>query len=541
MALYKPNQLSPQNTTVDATEINRFTWQTNGGIQTGFLLYILENDTDSGVFSVTVTSPNEYYDLPAGILSNGTDYKWYVTTISGSESQSSEYEFFKANDTPVVTFSSPDFTGGLNEELEYFQSASGWTTNNGVQVADDTFYDPFFGTQSLKITESFGSQLLSTYKTVSYDLTEFENGISSDNTDLIYLKVYINDKSLIDSSGLYIKFNDGVDWYQHYWLNSELSDGWNELTTPKGDFTDSGTPDWSQIDTVTLGCLTTSGGLGLWYQAIQLRQVGDGTNIILSTQDFNFELSYTQDQDVSSKKYKFILSDSNGTEITDTGWIYDFDLAYEFTGLDNNTTYQIEGKVVSQNDQEGSTGVKNVQIIYQNNNALPAIVATVDDDNGYTTIDWSNIVFSEATYSGGTPSYVTGKFNYGLDLPNGEYVQFDDLSDNDCYTLTSWIKMKLGHDGDFCNIDINKSAGYDLSTQRFYYNNDGDYTYSDVITLYSWEDLSGDWTGYASDTWATLGLSGSDYMEGFFFFGITCEDYIIKKANELRVHLDISV
>jgi hypothetical protein len=75
MALYKPNQLSPQNSTIDATEINRFSWQTNGATQTGFLLYIFENESGSGVFSVTVTSPNNYYDLTAGILSNGTDYK----------------------------------------------------------------------------------------------------------------------------------------------------------------------------------------------------------------------------------------------------------------------------------------------------------------------------------------------------------------------------------------------------------------------------------------------------------------------------------
>jgi hypothetical protein len=179
--------------------------------------------------------------------------------------------------------------------------------------------------------------------------------------------------------------------------------------------------------------------------------------------------------------------------------LYDFDLEYEFTGLSNNTAYQIEGKVVSQNDQEGTTGVKNVQIIYLNNNALPSITATADDDNGYITLDWSNIVYDLATYSG-TASYTTGKFDYGLSVETDEYVQLDDLTDDDDYTITAWIKMKLGQDGDFCNLGTTLSAGYDSTTSKFYYNNDGTYTYSDVVTLYGWDDLSGAWTSYSSET-----------------------------------------
>jgi len=74
MALFKPNQLSPQDSTIDATLENRFSWQTNGGVQTGYRVYIYNNDTGVLAHDTTqVSSPNEYYDLPASTLSNGQD------------------------------------------------------------------------------------------------------------------------------------------------------------------------------------------------------------------------------------------------------------------------------------------------------------------------------------------------------------------------------------------------------------------------------------------------------------------------------------
>jgi hypothetical protein len=56
----------------------------------------------------------------------------------------------------------------------------------------------------------------------------------------------------------------------------------------------------------------------VYIQAIDLLQADTPDNTTITTQDYNFVLSYEQDQDVNLKAYKFILSDSNGVEITDT-------------------------------------------------------------------------------------------------------------------------------------------------------------------------------------------------------------------------------
>jgi hypothetical protein len=56
----------------------------------------------------------------------------------------------------------------------------------------------------------------------------------------------------------------------------------------------------------------------IYVQAVDLIQADDLNTTIITTQDYNFILSYEQDEDVSLKAYKFILYDSDGVEITDT-------------------------------------------------------------------------------------------------------------------------------------------------------------------------------------------------------------------------------
>ena len=104
------------------------------------------------------------------------------------------------------------------------------------------------------------------------------------------------------------------------------------MSIAKSSFTGSGSPDWSIMTTCKFTFYADATAT-IYVQAVDLIQseVADFTTI--TTQDYNFILSYEQDQDVSLKAYKFILSDSDGVEITDTDWIYDFGLEYEFTGF----------------------------------------------------------------------------------------------------------------------------------------------------------------------------------------------------------------
>ena len=290
MALYKPNQLSPQNTAIDGRDVNRFSWQTNGAIQSTYRVRIYNNDTGVELHDSTeIVSPNEYYDLPALTLANAVDCKWYVTTTSGSDTADSEYEFFVTNTAPEVAFTSPDFTGGFNDVIEDFQDENNWIVGNGTKVVNTLTYLSDYGTQSIYIQDLVGFQYVSITKTGTYDFTEFSNGLASDSDDLIWMAVYVVEKADFTSDGVQIKlYTDGSNYYSTTFPPSGLTDQeWNYLSKAKSAFTSTGSPDWSNITSIEVGYETDVALMTEKnnFQAIELRQVGDGQSIILPYQD----------------------------------------------------------------------------------------------------------------------------------------------------------------------------------------------------------------------------------------------------------------
>jgi hypothetical protein len=158
------------------------------------------------------------------------------------------------------------------------------------------------------------------YRSVTYDLTEFSNGTTSTTSDLIYLVFFITSLADIDTNGIRIELReDGSNYFYTEFAKTELSVGWNYLSEQKINFTQNGSPSWDTITSLYLGAYLVGPGDAVWFQAVELRQQGDGESITITTQDYNFQLSYSQDEDIVLKAYKFILSDSSGTEITDTG------------------------------------------------------------------------------------------------------------------------------------------------------------------------------------------------------------------------------
>lgn len=515
MGLLKPNQLSPLNTTIDATDINRFSWVTNGAKQTAYRVYIYNNDTNALLYdSASITSPNNYHDLAAATLTNGLNCKWYVTTIAGISSQSSEYEFFMTNDIPVTEFTAPVF-GDIIESIEITSSTTGWVTTGGTATTNLITYLADYATSSISLVSS-GASVVSTTKTSVYDLTQFENGLVSTTADLIQVVINIPSLTNIGTVGVVIQFANGVNSYTYNWIKSTLVAGWNYLSIAKSSFTGSGSPDWASMTTCKFQFYADATAT-VYIQAVDLVQGDTPDNTTITTQDYNFVLSYVQDQDVNLKAYKFILSDSDGVEITDTDWIYDFALEYEFTGFENDTTYQIEAKVISQNDQEGSTGVKTFDVLYINNQALPDFRVTAYDDDGYNLVDWSNIQYRDATYSG-TASYVTGKFgDEGLDVEAVETLDMGSLTvgAETEYTLTAWVQFIIGLSGNFLQLDTSVYIGYDDTNIRFYYTDGTTYIYSVPLDL-------------------------SELTGGYVFIGLTPNYFIIKKDNILRIAIDIS-
>jgi len=265
------------------------------------------------------------------------------------------------------------------------------------------------------------------------------------------------------------------------------------------------------------------------------------TPVELSSQDFTFVCNYSQAESISLKKYKFVLYDSTGTTIIeDSGWLYDFLLQYEFTGMVRGTTYKVECTVISQSDQEYTTDKKSIIIAnYEIPDTVPDITAIADNSNGTITISWGDLKTVTPTVTGSS-SYTTGKFGYGLQLNSSANIRYDESFTYGDYTFTYWIKFTYGQNGDFMQLGDYMFLGYENSTRRFYFRINSYYVYSDEFTLYTWEDVgSATWDYYSGKTFADLGFTSTDYIYNWIFIGLTSNKLVLKVRDEIRIDLDL--
>ena len=114
MGAVKAISLRPSVTAVDSTVDNTFTWTVQGGMQVAFRLYIYNNSTNALAYdSGVITSSKQSHIIIANTLTNGTDYKWYISTNTIVDTPgsyiSSEYEFFTCSAVPTVSFAYPSF------------------------------------------------------------------------------------------------------------------------------------------------------------------------------------------------------------------------------------------------------------------------------------------------------------------------------------------------------------------------------------------------------------------------------------------------
>lgn len=273
------------------------------------------------------------------------------------------------------------------------------------------------------------------------------------------------------------------------------------------------------------------------------------TPLTITTQSYNFVMSYTNASNI--KKFKFILYDSAGTTIIgNSDWIYDLTTEYTFEGMIDTLTYKVIGYAVNQYDQEGNTGLKTFTANYTYPEILPNIYATADDENGNISISWDNLdrVLGVVT---GSSSYVEGKFNQGIELetsPSTTLVYSETFSETS-YTFTYWFKMPYDFNGNFMKLSPGKYIGrYTEPTQEFYINDNGVINTSELITLYTWEDLSytslsgmtNIWQPFEAYTWDSVHFEEADFTYNWIFIGITPDDIIIKLHNELRASITIA-
>lgn len=128
MSFYKPTFLSPDSISIDKSNDNIFSWQSNGDEpQVAFQLFIYKNSDNTLVYDSTkITSSVSQHTVLANTLANGVDYKWKVNVYKDSTNYlSSNYIFFQANTTPTLSidsFPNPLTTQNYTFSATYNQS-----------------------------------------------------------------------------------------------------------------------------------------------------------------------------------------------------------------------------------------------------------------------------------------------------------------------------------------------------------------------------------------------------------------------------------
>lgn len=259
----------------------------------------------------------------------------------------------------------------------------------------------------------------------------------------------------------------------------------------------------------------------------------------LTTQTHKFVANYTQSENISIKKYRFILYDNTNGVIQDTDWIYGFTPEYLVDGLLNGKTYKIECLVVSQNEMEATSGKQTFSVAY----ALPdfprSIKITSDNIEGKNIISWDRLKQVTPIVTG-VSSYVDGKFEKGLKLEDGADITYSEKINED-FTLTWHTAPIVGFEGVILELDDSFVLGYE--NNKFYIINQNIKFTSDPVNLYTWEDVGeATWAELlvGSTTWNDIYLAGN-HIKDFLFIALTFNTLIVKRKGSIIASIEMGV
>jgi hypothetical protein len=150
--------------------------------------------------------------------------------------------------------------------------------------------------------------------------------------------------------------------------------------------------------------------------------VANFTNLsgTISSDSYLFTGLYTQAEDVPIKTFQFLLYNNYSELIDDSGLIYSPIVEYEFSGLNNNNTYQIELQVNSQLGLLYSTGKISFSILYDVPKTSINLQATSIDEIAGIRLDWA---VRQIIGKSDSTTYIE---NEKLDVTNGKKVYFDE-------------------------------------------------------------------------------------------------------------------
>lgn len=223
-----------------------------------------------------------------------------------------------------------------------------------------------------------------------------------------------------------------------------------------------------------------------------------GTN--LSTSSYNFEISYSQNENESLEQYSFNLYDYGSNLISTSGSLYTnttvvpFITQYTFTGLLNSTNYYIECTGITNGGTQITTGLVSFGVNYNTSFTKLNLVNNCLEGYVYVT---SNPVTIFGYSNPETPTYIESGDEIYINLRNnGYYVLWDNgfTTSTTDWTLSVWGKS-FNENKTLCILSNNNedkiTLDYIISNNRAYIlltalNNNTKFSYSiasDSITL----------------------------------------------------------
>lgn len=204
----------------------------------------------------------------------------------------------------------------------------------------------------------------------------------------------------------------------------------------------------------------------------------------INSQTHTFTSVYSHPQNISIKKFRYLLYDNEDYIIDESEYFYSSNLTYTFDGFLNNNTYKSECQVIDQNDINISSGKQTFNVTYSQPSVSIIPNVNVYQDKSAMKVTWGNAVQIEGSITG-TSSYINDFIKI-----NNKALYLDSISSKLSYNVNipidCNIKFKIqfsaGFTGLFCSLgNDDYKIGYDGT--RFYFNNKGSLIYSQLMEL----------------------------------------------------------
>jgi len=176
-----------------------------------------------------------------------------ITRRGGSGGISTGEDFYQAIDDWILE---------NTKLIEDGQDKSLWDVNVGIMSDELEHYE--LGDKSIRLTYN-GLQNRMDKNNLSLDLTTLQDGGASPDTDLIYVRFWVDNVANISTaSGVRVFFSADstfadANYFLYILVPGVLVDGWNEFGIPKTSFSKTGTVTWGDIQSIRYYWRVTSG------------------------------------------------------------------------------------------------------------------------------------------------------------------------------------------------------------------------------------------------------------------------------------------